>query len=416
MNEGPMGAEQDGGPPSEVERTGTGLDRSRPATGSQQAVSGASVAGRSAGSRAATSTGRFDRALATRPDAGSSGTGRFNTVASGTGRFNTVASGTGRFNAVSSTGRLDTQTLAASWTPEAGLLEDIRKRPQARRRLASYGWRMYALPILLVLTALVVMQPGWLAGTDRAAPVASTALPSSGRPTLAEAPGGALFSGDIPSAELPGVGGEIPAAGSGTYRVLKGASDRVGTGRLYTFTVEVEEGVSLAEGDDSFGRLVQETLLSPQSWVGSPDPKISLQRVDTGTPDFRVSLISQDTARRLCDYGKPIPYDTSCYRGDDRILINAARWVRGAIAFNGDIGTYRRYAINHEVGHFFNKGHVPCSANGELAPVMMQQTFSVSNDDLSQITGNTQGGPIPRNGMVCKPNAWPYPRGAPQAG
>jgi hypothetical protein len=233
----------------------------------------------------------------------------------------------------------------------------------------------------------------------------------SGRPTLAEAPGGARFAGNIPSAELPAEGGDIPSTGSGTYRVLPGSSSQVGGGKPYTFTVEVEDGARLAEGDDSFARLVQETLLSPQGWVGSPDPKIALRRVDKGKPDFRVSLLSRDTARQVCDYGKPIPYDTSCYRGDDRIYINAARWVRGAIAFHGDIGTYRRYAINHEVGHFFNKGHVPCAENGGLAPVMMQQTFSVSNNDLSQITGNTQGGVIPRNSAVCRPNAWPYPQG-----
>ena len=84
--------------------------------------------------------------------------------------------------------------------------------------------------------------------------------------------------------------------------------------------------------------------------------------------------------------------------------------MRGAGAFEGQLGLYRQYAINHEVGHVFRNQHVPCTANGALAPVMMQQSFGVSNDYLAQLTDDTpQGIQIPRDGKVCRPNAWPFP-------
>ena len=90
-----------------------------------------------------------------------------------------------------------------------------------------------------------------------------------------------------------------------------------------------------------------------------------------------------------------------------------ARWVRGAAAFEGQLGLYRQYAINHEVGHVFDNPHVPCPETGGLAPIMMQQSFGTANDYLAQLTEeNPQGTQIPRDGKVCRPNAWPYPQGA----
>ena len=76
----------------------------------------------------------------------------------------------------------------------------------------------------------------------------------------------------------------------------------------------------------------------------------------------------------------------SCWDGQ-RAMINLYRWENGASDFTS-LGTYRRYVINHEVGHGLGFGHHFCPAAGAPAPVMMQQTKG---------TG------------ACKPNAWPYP-------
>ena len=149
----------------------------------------------------------------------------------------------------------------------------------------------------------------------------------------------------------------------------------------------MEDGVDTAAfgGDEAFARMVSETLANPKSWTHNP--QFAFTRVDdpAQTPDFRVSLTSPMTVREGCGYD--IPLEASCYNpaylGDQpRVFVNEARWVRGAVPFQGDIGSYRQYLINHEVGHAIGyQQHEPCAENGALAPVMMQQTFSTSNND-----------------------------------
>jgi hypothetical protein len=264
------------------------------------------------------------------------------------------------------------------------------------------------VPLLVVLTVLAVVQaltPGADAGS--AATVLSGATDRA--PVVGEAPSGAGDNVNIPTAELPS-GGAFPVSGAGTWHVVPGTTPQAGAGRVFTYTVEVEDGAVVPEGDAAFATAVDATLSDPRSWVGSH--QIAVRRVDTGAPDFRVSLSSQLTTRGQCGY--ELRYEASCWKSDiKRVLINGSRWVRGAGAFDGQLGLYRQYAINHEVGHVFDNRHVPCPANGALAPVMMQQSFGTSNDYLAQITEeNPQGLDIPRDGSTCQPNAWPYPNGA----
>ncbi len=262
--------------------------------------------------------------------------------------------------------------------------------------------------MLLALTGFVVVR--FLTPSPGTTDVRSPAAAAEQGPVVGEAPSGGDFAGvDIPTAELP-AGGDFPVSGKGTWRVVPGATPQVGTGRVYTYTVEVEDGAVLAEGDAAFATAVDATLDDPRSWTGSG--QIALRRVDAAAgvvPDFRISLTSQLTTRAQCGY--QIRYEASCWKSDiGRVLINGSRWVRGAAAFEGQLGLYRQYAINHEVGHVFRNQHVPCPANGALAPVMMQQSFGVSNDYLAQLTDdNPQGIQIPRDGKVCRPNAWPNP-------
>jgi hypothetical protein len=227
---------------------------------------------------------------------------------------------------------------------------------------------------------------------------------------VSEAPSGAGANLNIPTAELPN-GGAFPVSGAGTWHVVPGTTPQAGTGRVYTYTVEVEDGAVVPEGDAAFATAVEATLSDPRSWVGSH--QIAVQRIDAGVPDFRVSLSSQLTTRGQCGY--ELQYEASCWKSDiKRVLINGARWVRGAGAFDGQLGLYRQYAINHEVGHVFRNPHVPCGAGGALAPVMMQQSFGVADDYLAQLTDSSpQGGEIQRDGKVCRPNAWPFPTGGP---
>jgi len=311
------------------------------------------------------------------------------------------------------------QPLQASWQPRTGRRA---RRRGVRLVLRTYGWRIYALPVLLVLTALVLFDTVGKDGPARAA--------GSGEPDGVLASGGSSAPAGppeateqpvtpvdvrIPTAELPN-GGPFTQTAAGTWHVVPGTGPRVGTGgKLFTYTIEVENGLDPATygGDEAFAKLVDQTLADPRGWAG--DGKVSVQRVESGTPSMRVSLAAPDTVHRPDKCGYAIRYETSCYRrAEQRVLINIARWVRGAIAFNGDMITYRQYAINHEVGHAFNNTHVGCATEGALAPVMMQQTFGVANNfvaELNKAVANKD--PVVADGKTCKPNAWPNPQAKP---
>lgn len=297
----------------------------------------------------------------------------------------------------------------------------------------AYGWRIYALPVLVVITALVLWdttraipddgtQPANRATNDAfiggsgGAGGDSGGDASSGDPGAVEQPA-APVDLNIPTAELP-VGGRFTQGAGRRWRTVPGGTPRIGTGgRLYTYTVDIEEGIDPVEfgGDAAFARFVDETLADPRGWTSGGT--LSVQRVDASArPDFRISLTSPDTTHGgdLCGFS--IKYESSCYRsGVGRVVINLARWVRGATAFSGNILLYQQYAINHEVGHAFDNGHVGCRNNGELAPVMMQQSFGVRNDYVAQLN-DVRGGDrnsVPADDKVCTPNPWPNPQGRP---
>jgi hypothetical protein len=124
-------------------------------------------------------------------------------------------------------------------------------------------------------------------------------------------------------------------------------------------------------------------------------------------------LTTPETDHRADVCGFSIKYESSCYRAsfNKRVVINLARWVRGGLAYGPDIGTYRQYAINHEVGHAVGNGHVGCPENGAFAPVMMQQSFGVANNyvaDLNKVDASNYAA-VAADGKVCKVNPWPNP-------
>jgi len=212
------------------------------------------------------------------------------------------------------------------------------------------------------------------------------------------------LAASIAAGALP-AGADFVASGAGTWHVVPGTTSIVGTGdQRRTYTIEVEDGLQAPEQDPEFAAAVDATLSDPRSWIGGG--RFSLSRIDSGEPDFRISLTSQLTVRSPDQCGWEVPLEASCFNGwADRVLINDARWVRGAMSFNGDLAGYRSYAVNHEVGHALGMRHQPCPASGAPAPVMMQQSWSTSDDDLSLLDPQT----IPRDGHVCVANPYPYP-------
>ncbi|MEU8316533.1 DUF3152 domain-containing protein [Micromonospora sp. NPDC048887] len=182
-----------------------------------------------------------------------------------------------------------------------------------------------------------------------------------------------------------------PAHGGGGWRFAAAEpATSGGTGRLLRYRVAVERdvtGLSAAE----FASQVTAILTGPGGWT--TDGQLTLRRVGArGPADFTVHLATPGTRDDLCGDG-PDGY-TSCRNGS-RVVVNVARWVRGAPAYGSDLAAYRRYVVNHEVGHRLGHGHERCPGRGRPAPVMQQQTLGLHG---------------------CTPNPLPFLRGERYAG
>ncbi|MEH0146460.1 DUF3152 domain-containing protein [Corynebacterium sp. Q4381] len=284
----------------------------------------------------------------------------------------------------------------------------------------DYGWRAYAIPVLAVITVFVIINmvqnpDGPVVG---AANTIAQDAPGDGH--AESAPEGAdvrepaaLPEGELDVNMLP-PGGPFTEKGTGQFFEVgaPGASGGEGTELTVRYVVEVEEGVDTAAygGNDAFSAMVDSTLFDPRGWTN--DPRFKLEHVTAADqPTLRIRLASVETTRELC--GGELGLETSCrtrITGEDTVLINESRWVRGAAPFQGDVGSYRQYVINHEVGHALGFAeHVPCPSDGALAPIMMQQTLSVNNAELRSFDPSEV---YPDNSDTCRYNPWPYPRPA----
>ena len=180
--------------------------------------------------------------------------------------------------------------------------------------------------------------------------------------------------------------------GPGTFDVVPGVDRASGKGK-YTYRVDVEKGLGL--DGELFAQAVQETLNDNRSWAH--DEAHVFERISSGRPDFVITLASPGTTAAWCaKSGLDTTKDNvSCDSAStERVMINAYRWAQGSTTYGDKIHAYRQMLINHEVGHRLGHGHVTCDRNGELAPVMQQQTKFLDHD-----------------GIHCRPNPWPYPRG-----
>ncbi|MFF4399203.1 DUF3152 domain-containing protein [Streptomyces sp. NPDC001480] len=180
--------------------------------------------------------------------------------------------------------------------------------------------------------------------------------------------------------------------GPGKFDAVPGAAKAPGKGHKYTYRVDVEQGLGL--DGELFAEAVQKTLNDDRSWAHGGAR--TFERVSSGKPDFVITLASPGTTAAWCaKSGLDTTEDNvSCdSAATERVMINAYRWAQGSKTYGDKIHAYRQMLINHEVGHRLGYGHVTCDKNGELAPVMQQQTKFLNHD-----------------GIHCLPNPWPYPR------
>ncbi|MCH0569594.1 DUF3152 domain-containing protein [Streptomyces sp. MUM 136J] len=179
--------------------------------------------------------------------------------------------------------------------------------------------------------------------------------------------------------------------GPGRFDAVPGVDEAPGKGRKYTYRVDVEQGLGLDA--ELFAQAVQRTLNDDRSWAHRGER--TFERVRSGQPDFVITLASPGTTDVWCAKSglDTSEEHVSCdSAATERVMINAYRWAQGSSTFGDRIRAYRQMLINHEIGHRLGYGHRNCEKDGDLAPVMQQQTKFLDHD-----------------GIHCLPNAWPYP-------
>lgn len=181
--------------------------------------------------------------------------------------------------------------------------------------------------------------------------------------------------------------------GPGTFRTVPGGAKGPGGAETLRYRVDVEKELPL--DGEVFAEAVHATLNDGRSWAH--DGARSFERASSGEVDFVITLASPGTTGEWCAKSglDTTEQQVSCdSAATERVMINAYRWARGATTF-GDalIREYREMLINHEVGHRLGLDHVGCEKEGALAPIMMQQTKSLTS-----------------RGDTCRPNAWPHPK------
>ena len=205
----------------------------------------------------------------------------------------------------------------------------------------EYGWRAYALPLLVVITIVALMRMNEPGGPPRPAPplaasgatLAGAGPPRAGptdTPMMPDKAGSAVQREVLASDALP-PGAPYTQQGKGTFHVVPGTGPVVGTGTLHRYTIDIEDGVT-GINPATFATTVQAALDNPQSWTGNGSG-VALQRVDGGPAEFHITLTSAMTVRALCGYELKI--ETSCYAAahDQRVVLNVARWIRGDMAY-----------------------------------------------------------------------------------
>jgi hypothetical protein len=238
--------------------------------------------------------------------------------------------------------------------------------------------RPVARAVVLALGAIVLAACSLAGGPDRPPP-------ETGQPTVAAPPAPREASpapGPDPADRLAGLlDHQVPEAGTGEFVPVPGDLPAPGPGRVRTVRVEIERGVAV--DGEAFADFVMTTLNDPRSW--GRGGAMSFARTADAAP-LQVVLATPETGERLCR-----PLETSgrlsCREGD-RAVISLYRWTYGTPDYTGDLTSYRRYVINHEVGHWLGHSHDQCPAPGTPAPVMQQQTFGLDG---------------------CARNPWPYP-------
>jgi hypothetical protein len=176
----------------------------------------------------------------------------------------------------------------------------------------------------------------------------------------------------------------IPAFGAATK--TRETAKRLPRKIYFAVVVDPQVGATVEEARVVIG----EILGDPRSWRSLKPVTFVLAPVEKAK--LVVHILTPDQVDLAC---QPLSTDgvKSCSKRWN-VYLNGDRWTKGAEPSKMRLAQYRRYLVNHEVGHSLGEPHRKCPGKGRMAPVMLQQTIGL------------QG---------CRPNPWPYPQGGAKA-
>lgn len=148
-----------------------------------------------------------------------------------------------------------------------------------------------------------------------------------------------------------------------------------------TVTYNVITRGTISASVATFKKQAQQTYDDPRGWRAMG---VKFKRVKKGG-DFTLVLAQ---ASKVPSFSSFCSSTYSCRVGR-YVVINQTRWTMATPVWNAKGGSsrgYRHMVINHETGHWFERGHASCGGKGQLAPVMQQQSKGLAG---------------------CKINPWP---------
>jgi len=187
-------------------------------------------------------------------------------------------------------------------------------------------------------------------------------------------------TGDPLSTGLPQA--ELPKSGPNSFVFAPASRHAIGKQPpTKTYSVGVEKGLDI--DPVALAEFVDATFSDPRSWVGTG--RYGFRRV-ASRADIKIVIATAQTVDKIC---KPLTTVGiySCAR-NRYIAINLERWETAVEHWTASLELYRRYVVNHEMGHYLGQRHEDCPGDGQRAPLMMQQTKSLE---------------------ACLPNGWPFP-------
>ena len=139
-----------------------------------------------------------------------------------------------------------------------------------------------------------------------------------------------------------------------------------------TVTYDVSTKGAISANFAEFRTQANATLNDGRGWSRLG---VTFQEVSSGGA-FTLVL---SEASQMTSFSSGCGVDYSC-RAGRYVIINQDRWQGATPSWNnagGSLRDYRHMVVNHETGHWLGHGHSSCSATGQPAQVMQQQSIDL---------------------------------------